>query len=93
MCWLGDELRQDPSNTSIHWTNPYACVGNEFFVGRMAMLGVAFAAIGEVITGRGPLGQLSIETGSSITNIDGLVIFLIAFNFIAALLPAKGKLS
>lgn len=58
----------------------------------MAMLGVAFAAIGEVITGRGPLGQLSIETGSSITDIDGFVLFLIAFNLIAALLPAKGKL-
>lgn len=65
---------------------------NELFVGRMAMLGVAFAAIGEVITGRGPLGQLSIETGSSITDVDGAVLFLIAFNLIAALLPAKGKL-
>lgn len=31
---------------------------NELFVGRMAMLGVAAALIGEIITGQGPLAQV-----------------------------------
>jgi photosystem II 22kDa protein len=38
------------------------------------------------------LSQLNIETGVPITDLDGIVVGLIAFNLLAALLPASGKL-
>ncbi|CAD6338011.1 unnamed protein product [Miscanthus lutarioriparius] len=38
---------------------------NELFVGRLAQLGVAFSIIGEIITGKGALAQLNIETGGA----------------------------
>jgi photosystem II 22kDa protein len=38
------------------------------------------------------LSQLKFETGVPITDLDGIVVGLIAFNLIAALLPASGKL-
>lgn len=65
---------------------------NELFVGRMAMLGFAAAVLGEVVTGQGALAQFNIETGVPITDIDGIVAGIVAFNIFAALLPAKGKL-
>lgn len=65
---------------------------NELFVGRMAMLGFAAAVLGEIVTGQGALAQFNIETGVPITDIDGIVAGIIAFNVFAALLPAKGKL-
>lgn len=37
----------------------------ELFVGRAAMLGVAFAIVGEILTGAGPLAQLGYEVRSS----------------------------
>lgn len=66
---------------------------NELFVGRMAMLGFAFSLIGELITGKGALAQLGYELFDDklgTLQIDELVIGLIAFNLIAALLPASG---
>lgn len=64
---------------------------NELFVGRLAMLGFAASLVGEVVTGQGALAQFGLETGIPITDIDGLVLGLVAFNLIAALLPAKGR--
>jgi photosystem II protein len=64
---------------------------NELFVGRLAMLGIATAIIGELITGKGALGQLGLETGVPITELEPLILAGIAFNLIAAFLPAKGK--
>ncbi|CAI5513124.1 unnamed protein product [Closterium sp. Naga37s-1] len=47
---------------------------NELFVGRMAQLGFAASLIGEVITGRGALAQLNIETGLPIFELEPLLL-------------------
>ncbi|GJT63522.1 photosystem II 22 kDa protein, chloroplastic [Tanacetum coccineum] len=64
---------------------------NELFVGRLAQLGIAFSLIGEIITGKGALAQLNIETGLPISEIEPLVLFNVAFFFVAALNPGTGK--
>ena len=64
---------------------------NELFVGRLAQLGIAFALIGEIITGKGALAQLNIETGVPINELEPLVLFNVIFFFIAALNPGSGK--
>ncbi|WOK96424.1 Photosystem II 22 kDa protein, chloroplastic [Canna indica] len=64
---------------------------NELFVGRMAQLGIAFSIIGEIITGKGALAQLNIETGVPITEIEPLVLFSVLFFFVAAVNPGTGK--
>jgi photosystem II protein len=46
---------------------------NELFVGRLAQLGIAFSIIGEIITGKGALAQLNIETGVPVSEIEPLV--------------------
>ncbi|TKY56143.1 Photosystem II 22 kDa protein [Spatholobus suberectus] len=42
---------------------------NELFTGRLAQLGFAFSLVGEIITGKGALAQLNIETGVPINEI------------------------
>ncbi|KAA8546409.1 hypothetical protein F0562_002852 [Nyssa sinensis] len=64
---------------------------NELFVGRLAQLGIAFSLIGEIITGKGALAQLNIETGVPVSEIEPLVLFNVAFFFFAALNPGTGK--
>ncbi|XP_051129448.1 photosystem II 22 kDa protein, chloroplastic [Andrographis paniculata] len=64
---------------------------NELFVGRLAQLGIAFSIIGEIITGKGALAQLNIETGVPINEIEPLLLFNVAFFFIAAINPGTGK--
>ncbi|KAA8538462.1 hypothetical protein F0562_027992 [Nyssa sinensis] len=64
---------------------------NELFVGRLAQLGIAFSLIGEIITGKGALAQLNIETGVPISEIEPLVLFNVIFFFFAALNPGTGK--
>lgn len=64
---------------------------NELFVGRLAQLGFAFSLIGEIITGKGALAQLNIETGLPINEIEPLVLFNVLFFFVAALNPGTGK--
>jgi len=64
---------------------------NELFVGRLAQLGFAFSLIGEIITGKGALAQLNIETGVPINEIEPLVLFNVIFFFFAALNPGTGK--
>ncbi|KAI7751547.1 hypothetical protein M8C21_030981 [Ambrosia artemisiifolia] len=64
---------------------------NELFVGRLAQLGIAFSLIGEIITGKGALAQLNIETGLPVSEIEPLVLFNVAFFFVAALNPGTGK--
>ncbi|MBA0607828.1 hypothetical protein Godav_020091 [Gossypium davidsonii] len=64
---------------------------NELFVGRLAQLGIAFSLIGEIITGKGALAQLNIETGIPISDIEPLVLFNVAFFFFAAINPGTGK--
>jgi len=62
---------------------------NELFVGRLAMLGFSASLIGEIITGQGALAQFGYETGLTITQVDEFILGLIAFNFIAAILPTS----
>ncbi|KAI8014455.1 hypothetical protein LOK49_LG05G02399 [Camellia lanceoleosa] len=64
---------------------------NELFVGRLAQLGIVFSIIGEIITGKGALAQLNIETGVPIGDIEPLVLLNVAFFFFAALNPGTGK--
>ncbi|XP_031119441.1 photosystem II 22 kDa protein, chloroplastic [Ipomoea triloba] len=64
---------------------------NELFVGRLAQLGIAFSIIGEIITGKGALAQLNIETGVPIGEIEPLILFNVAFFFFAAINPGTGK--
>uniref|UniRef100_A0A0E0JRJ2 Photosystem II 22 kDa protein n=1 Tax=Oryza punctata TaxID=4537 RepID=A0A0E0JRJ2_ORYPU len=64
---------------------------NELFVGRLAQLGIAFSIIGEIITGKGALAQLNIETGVPISDIEPLVLFNVVFFFVAAINPGTGK--
>lgn len=63
--------------TEVGFTKP-----NELFVGRVAQLGFAAAAVGEAVTGKGVLGQLGIETGLPtgdfpvlLTAFAGLMLF------------------
>lgn len=60
-------------------------------MGRLAQLGFAFSLIGEIITGKGALAQLNIETGVPINEIEPLVLFNVLFFFVAALNPGTGK--
>ncbi|XP_006653075.1 photosystem II 22 kDa protein 2, chloroplastic-like [Oryza brachyantha] len=64
---------------------------NELFVGRLAQLGIAFSLIGEIITGKGALAQLNIETGVPVNEIEPLLLFSILFFFFAAINPGTGK--
>uniref|UniRef100_A0A0D9WBJ1 Uncharacterized protein n=1 Tax=Leersia perrieri TaxID=77586 RepID=A0A0D9WBJ1_9ORYZ len=64
---------------------------NELFVGRLAQLGIAFSLIGEIITGKGALAQLNIETGVPINELEPLLLFNILFFFFAAINPGTGK--
>ena len=53
------------------------------------MIGVASSIIGELLTGKGALQQLGFETGLPVQDLDGLVLFLIGFNLIAAFAPTS----
>jgi photosystem II protein len=57
----------------------------------MAMMGVAASIIGELLTGKGALAQLGLETGLPLFEIDDFILAVIGFNLIAALAPASGK--
>lgn len=60
-------------------------------MGRLAQLGIVFSIIGEIVTGKGALAQLNIETGVPVNEIEPLVLFNVIFFFIAALNPGSGK--
>ena len=47
-----------------------------------AVLGIATAIIGELITGKGALGQLGLETGVPIVELEPLILAGIAFNLV-----------
>lgn len=64
---------------------------NELFVGRLAQLGIAFSIIGEIVTGKGTLAQLNIETGVPINEIEPLILFNVIFFLFAALNPGTGR--
>jgi photosystem II protein len=65
----------------------------EAFVGRLAMVGFASALIGELTTGRGPLGQLQLELGLPPLGADLLVFGTIAYSLIGGLRPGSPTFS
>lgn len=81
----GEDIKAEPT-IALGFTK-----SNELFVGRVAMLGVAFAIVGELLTGLGPLGQLGYEFHETVYDVEIEILAVITFNLIAALLPAKGK--
>lgn len=64
---------------------------NELFVGRMAQLGFAFALLGEAITGKGPLGQIGLETGIPLNEAEPLLLASILFTLFAAINEGRGR--
>jgi photosystem II protein len=70
---------------------PPALQENELFVGRVAQLGFAASLIGEIVTGKGPLAQLGLETGVPLYEIEGALAAWILFLFFAAINPGSGK--
>ena len=61
------------------------------FVGRMAQLGFVASIIGEIVSGKGALAQLNIETGVPVWEIEPIILFSIVFFFVAAINPGTGK--
>jgi len=59
----------------------------ELFNGRLAMVGVTCAGVGELITGKGPLEQVNLETGVPVLQEEVWIsAFALAmlYNFVAA---------
>lgn len=59
----------------------------EIFVGRTAMTGFFSAVVGELLTGKGVIGQLNLETSLPPYVIKGLIAAIVGFNLVTALLP------
>jgi photosystem II 22kDa protein len=57
----------------------------------MHLQGFAFALIGESVTGKGPLGQLGLETGIPLNEAEPLLLFSIIFTLFAAVNEGRGK--
>jgi photosystem II protein len=91
----GKDIKATQFTADLGFTKKRVALGftksNELFVGRAAMLGVAFAIVGEVLTGNGPLAQLGYELHESVFDVEFEILAIIAFNLIAAFLPAKGR--
>ena len=65
-----------PDHLSLSW-----------FAGRTAMTGFFSAVIGELLTGKGVIGQLNLETSLPPYVIKGLIAAIVGFNLVTALLP------
>jgi photosystem II protein len=61
----------------------------EVFTGRIAMSGFLAGLIGEVLTGRGPIGQLALETRLSPNVLTGVIGAFVLYNFVTALAPGS----
>lgn len=83
----------DNNATQVDPLQPAFTRRREALVGRLAMVGFASALIGEIITGRGPLGQLQLELGLPSVGVDLLVAGIIAYSFIGGLRPGSPTFS
>jgi len=63
---------------------------NELFVGRVAMLGFASSVIGELLTGKGAMGQFGLETGIPLQDTEPLILAVVGFNLLAAFAGTLG---
>lgn len=65
----------------------------ELFAGRLAMFGFSASIVGEILTGKGFLGQLALETGLPQSAVELGLVALIAYNFIQGLRPGSPTFS
>lgn len=83
----------DPSAKEVDPTQPAFTRRREAFVGRLAMVGFASALLGELATGKGPLGQLQLELGVPPIGADLIIFGSIAYSLIGALRPGSPTFS
>jgi len=83
----------DESAKEVDPLQPAFTRRREVFVGRLAMVGFASALIGELTTGRGPLGQLQLEVGLPPLGAELLVFGTIAYSLIGGLRPGSPTFS
>ena len=72
---------KDALDVQVRTQRPY-----ELFNGRLAMLGFAFAVVGEAVTKQGPLEQLNLETGVPVIDEELFGAFFllgVVFNVVA----------
>lgn len=65
----------------------------EVFAGRLAMSGFLAGTLGELFTGKGFLGQLSLETSLPAVAVKAIVVGIVAFNVLTALNPLSPTFS
>ncbi|KAK3242009.1 hypothetical protein CYMTET_48273 [Cymbomonas tetramitiformis] len=63
----------------------------EMFIGRCAQAGLAASLIGEVLTSKGPLAQIQVETGVSLSEANPFVIISAFVLFLIAISEGTGK--
>lgn len=83
----------DPSAKEVDPTQPAFTRRREAFVGRLAMVGFASALLGELFTGKGPLGQLQLELGVPPIGADLIIFGSIAYSLLGALRPGSPTFS
>lgn len=84
----GGKLKTDPNAKNIGTPEAGFTRKREIIVGRLAMAGFFAELVGEILTGKGAVGQLSLETVLPRPLIGGLIAAVVIFNFITALNPA-----
>ena len=85
-CWSSVTSLFSPPGPAIAFTK-----ANELFVGRLAQLGFAASILGEVVTGKGALAQLNIETGIPVTEIEPVFILGVLLLLLGAINPRNGR--
>lgn len=87
------KTRTDTSAKEVDPSVPAFTRRREVFAGRLAMFGFAASLIGEVGSGKGVLGQLSLETGLPQSAIEIGLVALIGYNLFSAVRPGSPTFS
>lgn len=85
-----DQVRSkgyDKNATTVDSAQPAFTRRREIIVGRTAMVGFLAATLGELLTGKGALGQLGLYTGAPSIIVDSAVWAVVLFSFIGAVAP------
>lgn len=83
----------DPSAKQVNPAISAFTRRREVFAGRLAMTGFFSAVIGELLTGKGVIGQLSLETSLPPGVLKLLIGGIVAFNVLTALGPGSPTFS
>jgi photosystem II protein len=70
-------------------TQPAFTRRREHLIGRLAALGFSFGLVGELLTGRGPISQLHMETGLPFGVLYAVIIGLVGYSAYGALRPGS----